>query len=151
MPTAIDLIPAAFCLAALVTPYLLYPLVVRYGVRPRARGEAREPGPSPSVSVLIPAHNEAARLDEKLLNTLRLAYPSELLEILVASDGSADATASIARAYEDDGVRVFELTERGGKLAALTHLLAHARGELILFTDVGASLQTDMLRQLVRD
>jgi len=151
MPTAIDLIPAAFCLAALVTPYLLYPLVVRYAIRPRARGEAGEPGASPSVSVLIPAHNEAARLEDKLLNTLSLAYPSERVEILVASDGSADATASIARAYENQGVRVFELTERGGKLAALKHLLAHARGDLILFTDVGASLQTDILRELARD
>jgi lipopolysaccharide/colanic/teichoic acid biosynthesis glycosyltransferase len=151
MPTAIDLIPAAFFLVALISPYLLYPLLVRYGIRPKERTAPRTASPLPSISVLIPAHNEATRLEQKLLNTLRLEYPRDRLEILVASDGSADATADVARAYESARVRVFDLAERGGKLAALKHLLAHARGELILFTDVGANLPQDTLSELAQD
>lgn len=151
MPTWIDIafIAASFC--ALIAPYVLYPLVVRYVFGPVKREARVEANGLPTVSVLIPAHNEAARLGEKLRNTIALEYPRALFEILVASDGSDDGTADVACAYRGAGVRVFELTERGGKLAALNHLLGHATGELILFTDVGAELSSDMLVELVEE
>ena len=151
MPPAIDILIIAFCFAALVSPYLLYPLLVRYGFRPKVRTPVEKTEALPKVSVLIPAHNEAARLNQKLRNTLALAYPREHIEILVASDGSDDHTADVARGYEDSGVRVFELPERGGKLAALNYLLTQAQGELILFTDVGANLPENTVAELVQD
>jgi len=151
VPTMTDLIIIAFLFLGLVSPYLLYPLLVRYGFRPKERSLVQRAERLPKVSVLIPAHNEAARLDQKLRNTLALTYPREHIEILVASDGSDDHTADLARGYEDSGVRVFELPERGGKLAALNHLLAQAHGELILFTDVGANLPENTVSELVQD
>ena len=151
MPTWIDIVVIAFFFVALVSPYLLYPLLVRYAFRPKGRAPVEKASALPTVSVLIPAHNEAARIDRKLRNTLALTYPFNHIEILVASDGSEDRTADIARAHTDVGVRVFELPERGGKLAALNYLLAQARGELILFTDVGANLPEDTVAELVQD
>ena len=151
MSIGIDILIVSFLFLGLVSPYLLYPLLVRYGFRPRQRSVVPKSERLPKVSVLIPAHNEAARLDQKLRNTLALRYPRERMEILVASDGSDDETASVGRAYEDSGVRVFELSERGGKLAALNHLLAQAQGELILFTDVGATLPENTVSELVQD
>lgn len=152
MPTWIDIVLIAFLFLTLVSPYVLYPLFVRYAVQPIPRRHATRKGQAlPTVSVLIPAHNEAARLGEKLRNTLALAYPSDRIEILVASDGSDDQTADVGRAYQSAGVRVFELSERGGKLAALKHLLTQARGELVLFTDVGASLPTNAVFELVEE
>jgi lipopolysaccharide/colanic/teichoic acid biosynthesis glycosyltransferase len=103
------------------------------------------------VSVLIPAHNEAARLEHKLRNTLALTYPRDRFEILVVSDGSDDHTAEVARAHESEPVRVFELPERVGKLVALNHLLPQAQGELILFTHVGANLPADTVAELVQE
>ncbi|MGB5810873.1 MAG: sugar transferase, partial [Polyangiales bacterium] len=145
----IDIVAVALLFLALISPYVLYPLLVRYGIRPRtSKSEASTPT-FPRVSVLIPAHNEAARLDLKIQNTLALKVPKGRLEILVASDGSEDRTADVARAYEDAGVRVFELEQRGGKLAALQHLLSHASGELVLFTDVGATLPEGLVSELV--
>ncbi|MBT8451122.1 MAG: sugar transferase [Deltaproteobacteria bacterium] len=151
MSIGIDILIIAFLFLGLVSPYLLYPLLVRYGFPPRERSVVEEAERLPKVNVLIPAHNEAARLDQKLRNTLALSYPRDRIEILVASDGSDDHTADVGRAYEDSGVRVFELSERGGKLAALNHLLAHAQGELILFTDVGADLPENTVSELVQD
>lgn len=151
MPTWIDIFLIAFFFAALVSPYLLYPLLVRYAFRPKERKPVEKASALPTVSVLIPAHNEAPRLDQKLQNTLALAYPFDRIEILVASDGSDDRTAEVARAYENSGVRVFEIPERGGKLAALDYLLGQARGELILFTDVGANLPENTVAELVQD
>ncbi len=151
MPSTTDLVVIGFFLVALLWPYVIYPLVVRYSIRPKERKAAPKPEALPTVSVLIPAHNEGARLDQKLRNTLALTYPRDRFEILVASDGSDDHTVEVGRAYEDDGVRVFDLPERGGKLAALKHLLSEARGELILFTDVGANLPVDTVAELVEE
>ena len=151
MPTWIDIILIAFFFSALISPYVLYPLLVRYAIRPSQRSASRQAQALPMVSVLIPAHNEAARLDEKLRNTLALSYPRDRIEVLVASDGSDDHTADVGRAYEGAGVRAFELADRGGKLAALKHLLTQARGELVLFTDVGASLPANTVSELVEE
>jgi lipopolysaccharide/colanic/teichoic acid biosynthesis glycosyltransferase len=151
MPNWTDAVVIAFSFLALITPYVLYPLLVRYVFRPIARDSVDDAGALPFVSLLIPAHNEATRLAEKLRNSLALEYPRDRLEILVASDGSDDSTVEVARAYENEGVRVFDLEHRGGKLAALNHLLEHARGELVLFTDVGANLPENTLTELVQD
>lgn len=147
--TGIDVLFIAAFSIALITPYVIYPLIVRYVIRPVERGPVDALPALPVVSVLIPAHNEAALLSEKLTNILALQYPHDRMEILVASDGSDDDTADVARAFESAGVRVFEIEERGGKLAALRYLLERARGELVLFTDVGAALPEQTLSELV--
>ena len=147
----IDIVAIAFLLMALVFPYLLYPLVVRYLFRPVERAATPESSSLPTISILVPAHNEGPRIADKLENVLALDYPTDRVEILVASDGSVDDTAAVARGFEGRGVRVFELEARGGKLAALKHLLGLAEGELILFTDVGATLPHETLRELVKE
>ena len=52
---------------------------------------------TPSVSIVIAAHNEAAVLPRKLNNLSQLEYPQELLEIIVVSDGSTDDTDQILK------------------------------------------------------
>jgi len=115
MPTPIDAFIITALTLAIITPYVLYPLFVRLVPRARRRSSGSTPGPLLSVSVLIPAHNEAERIAQKIENVLALDYPADRIEVLVASDGSDDATAAIARRYEDNGVKVFELKVRRGK------------------------------------
>src|SRR5260370_26359771 len=50
----------------------------------------------PYISLIIPAHNEERRIRQKLENTLKLDYPQDRLEIIVASDSSTDRTAHTA-------------------------------------------------------
>src|SRR5688572_25714836 len=69
-------------------------------LRPRA---VRSAACSPSVSVIITAYNEERDLAAKLENTLAIDYPKELLEIIVASDCSTDATDEIARSFAGRG------------------------------------------------
>lgn len=149
MPTPIDAFLITALTLSLITPYVLYPLLVRLVPGTRRQSTSSTPGPLPSVSVLIPAHNEAERIAQKIENVLALDYPANRLEVLVASDGSDDATAAIARRYETKGVKVFELKVRRGKLGALTHLLEQTRGEVTMFTDVGAMLPANALVELV--
>lgn len=51
-------------------------------------------------SLLIPAHNEESVLGETLETVLNLDYPSELFEVVVINDGSADQTERVARRFQ---------------------------------------------------
>jgi glycosyltransferase involved in cell wall biosynthesis len=81
------------------------------------------------ISVIIPAWNEAERI-EKTLCALR-EIP-DLEEILVIDDGSADGTAQIA---ERAGATVLRLPENRGKGYALTIGVEAARGDILLLLD----------------
>ena len=71
----------------------------------------------------------------KVANALALDYPRERLQLIVASDGSADATAERARAAGAD--LVLELP-RGGKVAAQNAAAERASGELLAFSDANS-------------
>ena len=89
----------------------------------------------PSLSIIIPARNEAHHLP-KLLGSLReLRYPGEL-EIIVVDDHSTDSTAQVAA---ENGAVVLSIPELPhgwlGKPHACERGAQAARGEFFLFTD----------------
>ncbi len=102
----------------------------------------------PSVTVIIPAHNEERWIARKIENTLALEYPSDRLQLLVASDGCTDDTVEIARGYRERGVEVNHGAERNGKTATLNRVVPTARGEIILLTDCNALLPPETLQLL---
>ena len=79
--------------------YFGYPLLL-WGLQAVFRSTPRKKSIEPSVSLLVAAYNEAAVIGEKIRNSQALDYPADKLEIVVASDGSKDATAEIVRAFE---------------------------------------------------
>jgi len=101
------------------------------------------------VTLIITAYNEEKRIREKLENTLSLEYPREMLQILVTSDGSTDATNSIVEAYAEKGVELLPVTTRGGKENAQKEAVQVARGEILVFSDVATQLHPDGLTQIV--
>jgi glycosyltransferase involved in cell wall biosynthesis len=103
---------------------------------------------TPPVSIVIAARNEAAVIAAKVDNLLTLDYPSDHLEIIVASDGSEDGTVAAARSGGDPRVRVLE-RPREGKAATLNAAVAEAGGEVLVFTDANSMLAQDALRALV--
>src|SRR6266849_4044697 len=134
--------------AALGYTYVGYPLLLLIMSRLRRR-EVRRGAFEPSVSVIVTAYNEERDLAAKLENTLALDYPRELLEIIVASDCSADRTDEIAHAFADRGVRLVRQPQRLGKTAAQNMAAAEARGEIILFSDATSLYQPDVLRVMM--
>jgi cellulose synthase/poly-beta-1,6-N-acetylglucosamine synthase-like glycosyltransferase len=82
----------------------------------------------------------------KVANALALDYPRNLLEVIVASDGSSDATAERARAAGAD--LVLELPPCG-KVAALNAGAERASGELLAFSDANSIWAPDALARLV--
>ncbi|MXS79190.1 glycosyltransferase, partial [Nitrosomonas sp. JL21] len=93
--------------------------------------------------------NEEKRLNEKLENTLKLNYPAGKLQIIVASDGSTDATNDIVRSYEAQGVELLVMVNRGGKENAQKEAVQYAKGEIIVFSDVATILEPQGLIEVV--
>jgi cellulose synthase/poly-beta-1,6-N-acetylglucosamine synthase-like glycosyltransferase len=105
------------------------------------------PSPAlPSLSLIIAAHDEQAVIAATVRNALRLDYPRELLELIVACDGCGDDTAARARAAGAD--LVLELT-RAGKIRAQDAAVERARGEIVAFSDANALWDAGAPRALV--
>jgi cellulose synthase/poly-beta-1,6-N-acetylglucosamine synthase-like glycosyltransferase len=135
-------------IAAVVYTYVLYPalLVVVARLRPRQvrRGPIR-----PTVSLLIAAHNEARWIARKLESCLALDYPLDKLEIVVASDGSDDETADIARRYEPRGVAVWAFEHRRGKPSVLNAVVPKLHGQIVVLADARQVFEPGALVALV--
>ena len=103
------------------------------------------------LSVVIPAYNEERRLPATL-DTVRayLATKAYPWEIVVADDGSDDATAAIvARAgQKDERVKLLPLPHRGKGWAVKNGMLA-ARGEYRFLCDADLSMPIDLLERLL--
>src|SRR5579884_994574 len=71
----------------------------------------------PTISLLIPAYNEADVIESKIRNSLDLDYPADRLEIVIASDGSKDGTAELAARHADGNrIRVLAFPVNRGKI-----------------------------------
>jgi cellulose synthase/poly-beta-1,6-N-acetylglucosamine synthase-like glycosyltransferase len=134
-------------LAALVWTHLGYPVAVAALARVRPR-PPRRADILPSVTLIVPAHNEEDVIERKLENVLALDYPPEQLDVVVTSDASTDATHAIVARFADRGVRLIEC-ERGGKVAAQDRAVRETAGEIVAFGDANVEWEPGALRELV--
>ena len=104
----------------------------------------------PTVSFVITAYNEELRIKDKIENTLQQQYPSERLEIVVASDCSSDRTDEIVRSYVSSGVRLIRALERRGKEAAQKLAVSQTSGEVLVFSDVATTLPPEGITNIVK-
>jgi len=129
--------------------YIGYPLALFALARVRRRQVAKGSA-TPAVSFIIAAHNEEQRIRDKILNTLAQDYPSELLEIIVASDCSTDRTDAIVGEFSSR-VRLVRAPERRGKEAAQQLAILAARGEIFIFSDAATALTPQGVSSIVRN
>ncbi len=106
---------------------------------PRLRGR---PAAATSVSILIPARNEAANIQGCL--DAALASTGAEIEVVVMDDGSTDGTAELVRGYSDPRVRLVPAPALPpgwtGKVHACARLAEQARGTHLLFIDADVRL-----------
>jgi chlorobactene glucosyltransferase len=108
---------------------------------------------TPLVSVLVPARNEEANIENCVRSLLAQDYPE--FEITVLDDNSADATASIVARLQDENARVQLLRGKplpegwAGKPHACQQLAERARGSWLLFIDADTVHQPYMLRSVM--
>lgn len=90
----------------------------------------------PSVSVVVPCYNAADTLGEQLAALAEQRWQGAW-EVVVADNGSTDASREVAESFRDrlPSLRVVEASGRGGPGHARNRGAAEARGEILLFTD----------------
>ena len=126
--------------------FLALPLGLRaersYRAMPRLPHDARAAA-LPSLSIIVPARNEARNLPGLLSSLRDLCYPGNV-EVIVVDDGSTDDTACTAERF---GARVLRLDGPPpgwlGKPHACHRGAEIARGEWLLFTDADMAHAVD--------
>lgn len=122
-------------------------LVLRARLAPAPEVERRPI--RPPVTILVVAHNEADRIGARVENCLALDYPSDRLEVLVASDGSTDGTDEIVEGYAARGARLLRLPGPRGKASALNAAVPGCSGEVVVLADARQRFAPDAVRELV--
>lgn len=138
----------AISLFLVLHAYFGYPLTLHL-FRPFSRKTVMKSQFEPHVSLIITACNEECRIWDKLENTIALDYPREKFQVLVASDGSTDQTNEIVRRFACHDIELLAFHERRGKESAQKDAVAHATGEIIIFSDVATLLDPRGVGEIV--
>ena len=138
------------CAAAMAYVYVGYPLLL-FLVSRVVRRRVAKAAITPTVTMVIAAYNEEQAIAKKLENSLALDYPADKLDILVASDGSTDATNRIVSEFagrQPGRVTLLDLP-RGGKTVGQNRAADVARGEILVFSDATTMYDPQAVRALV--
>jgi cellulose synthase/poly-beta-1,6-N-acetylglucosamine synthase-like glycosyltransferase/spore germination protein YaaH/peptidoglycan/xylan/chitin deacetylase (PgdA/CDA1 family) len=105
--------------------------------------------PPPSVTVLIPAHNEENVIVQTVSSVLASNLP--YLRVIVVNDGSADRTGELLDGLfgHDERVKIIHQVNRG-KAAALNLATSLADTEIVVTIDADTEVEPDAIRMLVR-
>jgi dolichyl-phosphate beta-glucosyltransferase len=122
--------------------------------------------PEPTLTLVLPAYNEEARLGAALDELFGYLHrhgdhardgrrgPDDLpriIDVLVVDDGSTDGTVALVRARPEHESGALELltVPHGGKGAAVRAGMLHAKGDLVIFTDADMATPPDELVPLM--
>jgi glycosyltransferase involved in cell wall biosynthesis len=136
-------------LGALAWTHAGYPAAAGALARLKPRRVRREDS-TPTVSLIVAAHDEDPVIRAKLENLLALDYPSDKLEVVVASDASTDRTEEIVEEAAADEPRLRLLRcPRAGKVAAQNRAVEETSSDIVAFSDANSIWRPDALRRLV--
>ena len=163
-------IPMQLLIAFTGSLLMVYALLILYYHRawaniPNPLGSANPPTamdqanglniPTVKVTVIIPARNEADRIETCLQSIFRQSYPAALTEILVVNDFSTDETADRVIAFEGK-CRLLNLSDfisdpiNSYKKKAIEMAISHSGGELIICTDADCTMGVEWISTLVQ-
>jgi len=105
----------------------------------------------PFLSIIIPAHNEVARLAPSLQKISTFLGGQDFsAEVLVVENGSSDGTLALARSYQKQMpyLRVFSESARGKGLAVRRGML-EAKGEFRFLCDADLSMPIEQVNRFL--
>ncbi|MDN4164388.1 glycosyltransferase [Cytophagales bacterium LB-30] len=119
--------------------------------------EKKQENPSywPNVAILLAARNEEKNLDSCLQSLIRQAYPQDKFEIWIGDDDSTDATAQIAREWEEKYANVHYLEikpseKQKAKANVLMQLAEQTSADYFLITDADMQMPETWMRSMVK-
>ncbi|MBL7966760.1 MAG: glycosyltransferase family 2 protein [Prolixibacteraceae bacterium] len=101
----------------------------------------------PDVTLFVAAYNEKDYVAAKIENSFSLDYPREKVKQIWVTDGSNDGTPDLLRRYE--GVEVYHLDERGGKIGAMNRGMQFVKTPIVIFSDGNTMLGKESIRRIV--
>lgn len=129
--------------------YAGYPFVLALIARRRSNAPAPafEDDNLPPISIIIIAYNEADVIADRIRNCLAVEYPTEQVEVVVASDGSTDDTVAVAQSVSGP-VKVFNNPD-GSKSETRNLAVERASNDILLFTDADTRYEPACVRRIV--
>ena len=110
----------------------------------------------PTVSIVVPAHNEEAVIQKTSKAILNLNYPEDKVEILIFADNCTDRTAELAEAvgnrteYQKRQFKVIRRTGEGGKSGVLNDALKMIHSDYLCVYDADAMPEENALYFLIK-
>lgn len=147
-----DILTVIFCI------YLVrHLLFLGAALSPRLRRTAAGQGSDsflPSVTVLLPCHNEELVVADLVAAVARLDYPRDRFQAIFIDDKSSDRTFDILRdeVTRHDGLYAIRRGPEttGGKSGGLNAALAFATGQILIVFDGDHNPHPDALRRIVK-
>jgi len=104
----------------------------------------------PSVSVVVPTHNEELIVSKKLENLVASDYPKDKLEIVFVDDSSDSTPERIGEfSKKFANVRLIRFSERMGYSPSMIAGCQAAKGEIVILNDAGSFIDAQAIRNLV--
>lgn len=104
---------------------------------------------APSLTVLIPTHNEEKTIGYKLENLYHVKYPKEKLQVILGDDASTDQTVHLASLFVNShpelNTEIIKENERKGKSTILNLALKSAQNDVVIVTDSDAFWDPNIL------
>jgi cellulose synthase/poly-beta-1,6-N-acetylglucosamine synthase-like glycosyltransferase len=135
-------------LAVIPTGLLLLVVISQVVIFTTRRPVRFEKGYTPSVTVIIPAHNEGRHIKATMDAVLDGGYPGRL-KIIAIDDGSSDQTPEILKGYSGDKrIRVLK-TDHIGKSRVMNRALRIASTEIVITIDGDTVMEKGSIEALV--
>jgi cellulose synthase/poly-beta-1,6-N-acetylglucosamine synthase-like glycosyltransferase len=139
-----------FCFALLFYTFAGYPVFIFLLSQFSRRSVAKQKNMPPTVTLVLTAYNEEARIGARIQNLLSSNYAEEKLDLVIVSDGSSDETIKKIQGANETRIQLIEQKQRSGKAQCLNIALALARGEIIVFADTRQRFASDTISELVK-
>lgn len=145
-----EFLPIIYLGYMFVTIYFLSLFLLLYSKNRKELFDYPETNKKYSVSVLVPAFNEEATVEDTVEAILEIDYPY-IKEVIVVDDGSSDRTWEIIQglAKKHKIVRAFTKENEGSKAGPLNFGLARAKGELVVVVDADSYPAKDSFKKMV--
>lgn len=138
---------------ALVAMYMIYTYFVIKHQRRKLRKNPIQENPDfkPSITIMVPAHNEACVIEKTIENILKIDYDN--FDVIVIDDRSTDDTKivvqELAEKYANVRCLIREQDAFPGKSAVLNDALKMTNSDAVLVFDADAKVEPDFIRKLL--
>jgi cellulose synthase/poly-beta-1,6-N-acetylglucosamine synthase-like glycosyltransferase len=126
-------------------------VLLRFGLSKKKESHEKDDLFEPSVSIVVPTHNEEMIIAKKIENILSLDYPKEKLEVIFVDD-SNDSTPKIIDEHSRNSayIHLIRFDQRIGYSPSMIAGCQAAKNEIIVYAEAGSFMDRRAIRNLVR-